>query len=67
MYLTLARRYQHVHVDTKNANAMFDCLRYTLQHDLKKLQLSRILEAYPDFWVIGKAPGYRLARHFVNL
>ncbi len=28
--LTLAHRYQHVHVDTKSATAMFDCLRYTL-------------------------------------
>jgi hypothetical protein len=29
MYLTLACRYQQVHVDTKSATAMFDCLRYT--------------------------------------
>ncbi len=26
----LARRYDQVHVDTKSATAMFDCLRYTL-------------------------------------
>ena len=27
----LARRYDQVHVDTKSATAMFDCLRYTFQ------------------------------------
>ena len=28
----LARRYDQVHVDTKSATAMFDCLRYTVQY-----------------------------------
>jgi hypothetical protein len=30
VYLTLAHRYQQVHVNTKSATAMFDCLRYTV-------------------------------------
>ena len=51
----LARRYDQVHVDTKSATAMFDCLRYTVQCTLySRVQLvdpnTSILDPVREFW-----------------